>query len=98
MTNYHISQAALEDLESIWLYTLKTWSRRQAAIYHKDIVDEIKVIAKSDPKYGIKYFDIMEGLYCRRCHKHLIFYRFSKEGHIEIIRILHAMMDIESKF
>lgn len=98
MTNDHISQAALEDWESIWLYTLKTWSRRQAAIYHKDIVDEIKVIAKSDQKYGIKYFDIMEGLYCRRCHKLLIFYRFGKDGHIDIIRILHAMMDIESKF
>ncbi len=98
MTNDHISQAALEDLESIWLYTLKTRSRRQAAIYHKDIVDEIKVIAKSDQQYGIKYFDIMEGLYCRRCHKHLFFYRFGKDGHIEIIRILHAMMDIETKF
>ncbi|MBR4326512.1 MAG: type II toxin-antitoxin system RelE/ParE family toxin [Bacteroidales bacterium] len=36
MAKYHISQAALEDLESIWLYTFKKWSKEQAAKYHKE--------------------------------------------------------------
>ncbi|MBQ5451853.1 MAG: type II toxin-antitoxin system RelE/ParE family toxin [Bacteroidales bacterium] len=48
MAKYRISQAALEDLESIWLYTLKKWSRQQASEYHKDITAEIKKIVKSD--------------------------------------------------
>lgn len=98
MAKYRISQAALEDLESIWLYTLKKWSRQQASEYHKDITAEIKKIVKSEKDYGTKYFDVMSGLYCRRCRKHLIFYRFDDNGTVEIVRILYAMMDIESKF
>lgn len=43
-------------------------------------------------------FDVLEGLYFRRCNKHFIFYRFANDGKVEIIRILHKMMDIESKF
>ncbi|MBQ4405543.1 MAG: type II toxin-antitoxin system RelE/ParE family toxin [Alphaproteobacteria bacterium] len=98
MAKYHISQAALEDLESIWLYTFKKWSKEQAAKYHKEIVEEIKTISKSDKDYGIKYFDVMDGLYCSRCRKHLVFYRYDENEDVEIIRILHNMMDIESKF
>ena len=98
MAKYRISQAALEDLESIWVYTLKTWSVEQAERYHNDIAAEIMAIAQSDKDYGIKYFDVMEGLYCSRCRKHLIFYRFDGEDTVEIVRILHGMLDIKSKF
>jgi toxin ParE1/3/4 len=98
MAKYRISQAALEDLESIWLYTKNKWSKEQASKYHKDIVAEIKLIAESDKDYGIKYFDVMDGLYCSRCRKHLIFYRYNDNNAVEIVRILHAMMDIASKF
>lgn len=66
--------------------------------YYREIASEIKTICKSGKDYGTKYFDVMEGLYFRRCQKHFIFYRFADDGVVEIIRILHKMMDIESKF
>ena len=98
MAKYRLSKAALKDLDAIWLYTVDKWSKQQASLYYREIVAEIKKICVSETDYGTKYFDVLEGLYFRRCNKHFIFYRFANDGKVEIIRILHKMMDIESKF
>ena len=98
MAKYRLSKAAVKDLDAIWHYTVKQWSKQQASIYYREIASEIKNICKSGSDYGTKFFDVMEGLYFRRCQKHFIFYRYSDDGVVEIIRILHKMMDIESKF
>jgi toxin ParE1/3/4 len=42
---YRISEKAIEDLEKIWLYTLKKWSLEQADRYHSLIINEIEYIA-----------------------------------------------------
>ena len=94
--NYKISKQAEIDLENIWLYTFEEWSIDQADYYFDLIMDEIEYISKN-PKSGKDYNEIRKGYFRSRVKSHFIFYRINlKEEIIEIIRILHAQMDIDS--
>ena len=94
---YIISQEAANDLEKIWLYTFENWSQVQADRYFNLIIDEIENITK-DPKSGKDYNDVRKGYLQSRVKSHFIYYRINlKKKEIEIIRILHQQMDIESR-
>ena len=94
--NYKISKQAEIDLENIWLYTFEEWSIDQADYYFDLIIDEIEYISKN-PKTGKDYNEIRKGYFRSRVKSHFIFYKINlKEENIEIIRILHQQMDIES--
>ena len=94
--NYNISKEAEYDLESIWLYTFEEWSLEQADYYFDLIMDEIEYISKN-PKSGKDYNEIRTGYFRSRVKSHFIFYKINlKEENVEIIRILHQQMDIES--
>ena len=97
MGKFHLSNKAVEDLDAIWLYTLETWSESQADSYYHDLVAACQLIADHPTYLDREYSEILQGLYCRRCRKHLIFYILVDDG-VEIVRILHERMDIESKF
>ncbi len=43
---YRISAKAIEDLENIWLYTLKPWSKKQADRYYNLLINEFEYIFK----------------------------------------------------
>ena len=34
MKQYHLTNKAIEDLNEIWLYTVETWSEKQADTYY----------------------------------------------------------------
>lgn len=94
--NYKISKQAEIDLEHIWLYTFEEWSLQQADYYLDLIIDEIEYISEN-PKSGEDYNDFRKGYFRSRVKSHFIFYRINiKEEIVEIIRILHQQMDIES--
>lgn len=94
---YFISNEAKDDLEYIWLYTYLNWSIEQADRYINLIFDEIEFLSEK-PKLGKDYSSIREGYFCSGVKSHLIFYRLnSKNDTIEVIRILHRQMDIESQ-
>ena len=94
--NYKISKQAEIDLENIWLYNFEEWSIDQADYYFDLIMDEIEYISKN-PKTGKDYNEIRKGYFRSRVKSHFIFYKINlKEENIEIIRILHQQMDIES--
>ena len=87
---YRISQQAIEDLENIWIYTLKKWSKEQADRYYRVIIDEIEFISKNQ---GIgKTF---KSYRYSPIKSHLIYYREINDGQIEIVRILHQRMEIK---
>ncbi len=92
---YRISNKAIEDLEGIWVYTYKNWSVEQADRYYKLIIDEIEFVAKNFYS-GKSMAHIKKGYRASLVKSHMIFYRIVNEDHIEIIRILHQMMDVES--
>jgi toxin ParE1/3/4 len=93
---YRISEKAVEDLEKIWLYTLKKWSLEQADRYHNLIMNEIEFITSNfNLSRRIDY--IRKGYRVSKVKSHLIFYKISNDNIIEIVRILHQNMDIENR-
>lgn len=95
--NYKISQKANQDIEDIWLYTCENWSSEQADKYFNLIIDEIEYLAEY-PESGKDFDQIRKGYFCSRIKSHFIFYKINrKKEEIEIIRVLHQRMDIESR-
>ena len=92
MAKFHLSNEAVEDLDSIWLYTLETWSEDQADIYYHELVKSCQKIANRPTYLDKEYHEIMPGLYGHHIYKHLIFYILVEDG-VEIVRILHERMD-----
>ena len=94
---YKISQAASRDIENIWLYTIEKWSTEQADRYFNLIMDEIEYLAEY-PKSGKNYSIVRKGYFRSQIKSHFIFYKINWENQdIEIIRILHQRMDIETR-
>ena len=94
--NYKISIEAEKDLEKIWLYTLENWSIEQADYYFDLIMNEIEYLAEN-PKFGQDFGEVRKGYFRSRVKSHFIFYRINlKNNYIEIIRILHQQMDVDS--
>lgn len=94
---YKISNEAQNDLENIWLYTFEKWSKQQADRYYNLLLDEIEYIAEN-PEVGKDYSYVRKDYLCTKVKSHFIFYKTNKkENSIEIIRVLHQQMDIESR-
>ncbi|WP_268225550.1 type II toxin-antitoxin system RelE/ParE family toxin [Sinomicrobium oceani] len=94
---YRISQEANRDIENIWLYTFENWSLEQADRYFNLVMDEIEYLAEH-PESGKDYDQIRKGYFRSRIKSHFIFYKINeKKKEVEIIRILHQRMDIESR-
>ena len=94
---YKISQVASRDIENIWLFTIEKWSVEQADRYFNLIMDEIEYLSKN-PKSGKDYGKVRKGYFRSRIKSHFIFYKINRKNEdIEIIRILHQRMDIETR-
>lgn len=94
---YKISKAALSDLEQIWLYTFENWSAEQADKYINLILDETEFLSEN-PQSGEDYGVIRKGYFRSRVKSHFIFYKIkTRQNTIEIIRILHKRMDVDSR-
>jgi toxin ParE1/3/4 len=93
---YRISQQAIEDLENIWIYTLKKWSKEQADRYYNLIMEEIEFVADNFMT-GKSAEQIRKKYRVTKVKSHLIFYRKTENNIIEIIRILHERMDIPGR-
>src|SRR6478736_3370436 len=95
--NYKISVKASDDIESTWLYTFENWSLEQADRYVNLIFDEIEYLAEN-PASGKDFNHIRKNYRCSKVKSHLMFYRVTgKQSEIEIIRVLHQIMDIENR-
>ena len=88
----HLVQAE-DDLEEIWLYTFRQWSLEQADKYHRGIIAAIEGLV-SGSKIGQRT-DVREGYWKYRVGMHVIYFRYS-EGYLDVIRILHARMDVNT--
>jgi len=92
--NYRIRAAAVKDLEGIWEYTFRKWSKDQADRYHGLIISEIEYV--SDNKtVGKDVSHVKEGYFASYVKSHIIFFK-RQNGIVHVIRILHQKMDIES--
>jgi len=93
---YKISKEAESDIEKIWLYTIENCSIEQAERYLNLIFDDIEYLS-SNPDSGFDFGKIRKGYWRSKVKSHLIFYKInSKQNELEVIRVLHEIMDIEN--
>ncbi len=96
MANYKLTNKAVEDLSKIWIYTLETWSEKQADKYYSALISKCQILAKN-PDIGKQYIGISKKLYGTKVNRHIIFYRTLSDDYVEITRILHVTMDLKSR-
>jgi toxin ParE1/3/4 len=92
--NFELSRLALMDLEEIWLYTSKIWSKQQANKYYEE---KFKVINEifNNSRIGESIDFVKKGHRKINIKSHVIIYKIASEI-IYIDRILHHNMDIEA--
>lgn len=96
MAKVHFTNKAIEDLEVIWKYTVKPWSENQAEIYYSFLIDSCQKLA-AEPTIGKSYEVLEKDVLGFKTGDHLIFYRKISPQGIEVIRILHGMMDLKNQ-
>jgi len=94
MPSYRLTNKALDDLRSIARYTEKTWGREQRNKYLSKLDSNFQILAH-EPQLGRACDDIKQGYRKHQVGRHLIFYR-RIASRVEIVRILHDSMDVDS--
>ena len=96
MSRLVFRQQAIDDLNSIWKYTQKFWSEKQADKYYSMIRSACTQISKN-PSAGKLYSVISDHLYGWPAGRYIIFYQNASGHKTEIIRILHQRCDLKTK-
>ncbi|MEK8180152.1 type II toxin-antitoxin system RelE/ParE family toxin [Flavobacterium buctense] len=94
MAKFYLTNKAVKDLGAIWHYTAETWSENQASIYYNLLIDSCQELANK-PNQGKSYEVVEKNILGFKTGEHLIFYRIIAVNEIEIVRILHGMMDLK---
>ena len=75
MAKLRFTNKAVEDLTSIWNYTFKTWSERQADEYYEMLISACRRILVSSLVPARLYTEISPDLYGVKAGYHLIFFK-----------------------
>lgn len=94
MTKYVLRPKAVEDMTSIWDYTIEMWGREQAERYVR-MLDRTFSELVVNPNLGRSCDFIRQGYRKYRVGRHLVFYR-TFEGDIEVVRVLHQSMNFRA--
>jgi toxin ParE1/3/4 len=96
MGAFTLTQKARADLKSIAAYTQRKWGHEQRRIYAKQFDDVFHMLAQT-PVAGNKCDFVKIGYRKFPCSSHIIFYRSKSDTEIEVIRILHKRMDVQTQ-
>ena len=88
------SELAEVDLLDIWLYTAEEWSLAQADIYITQLGRAVESLL-AHPEIGKDRSDLRAGYRSLLVNHHIVFYRLN-DSEIEVIRVLHESVDLES--
>ena len=91
-----LSPRARRDFDEIWTHTEAHWGTEQAETYIRQIGQHLARLA-ANPGLGRACPEIRAGYSKYPSGSHLVFYR-RVEGGIDVVRILHARMDIGGQF
>jgi toxin ParE1/3/4 len=94
MAKFYLSNKAVDDLNDIWDYTVNTWSEKQAENYYLLLMNSCQELANK-PNLGKSYDAVEKNVLGFKTGEHLIFYQIVSQKEIEVVRILHGMMDIK---
>lgn len=96
MRSLRIADAAQADLRDIKQYTEQTWGAAKARRY----LDEFRArftLLRQRSRLGRPREELGTGLRSLPSGAHVIFYK-DMDDHIEVVRILHASMDVRRHF
>ena len=96
MKAFALTHKAKTDLLAIALFTEKTWGREQRNLYIKQLDEAFHMLADT-PLVGKACDEIKTGYKKFPQGSHIIFYKAGSQTSIEIIRILHKHMDVDTQ-
>jgi toxin ParE1/3/4 len=97
MTTFTLTKRAMADLVDIGRYTQERWGQEQRNKYLSMLDSCFQQLAES-PTKGKDCSDIRHDYRKINVGSHVVFYRQKQNNEIEIVRVLHGRMDIETKF
>ena len=97
MSSFTLTRRAKADLMSIARFTEKLWGRTQRNIYIKQFNDTFHMLSDA-PEIGKDCSYIKSNYQKFPQGSHIIYYRVISQRSLQIIRILHKNMDVNSKF
>jgi toxin ParE1/3/4 len=95
MARLYCSPRAKRDIADVLEYTRDRWARA-----YRDLIREALKSIAADPKCG-KLRGARPGILSHhiklpgRNARHVVFYRISRDGAVEIVRVLHDTMDFD---
>lgn len=96
MKSFALTRKALADLRAIAIYTEDRWGKKQRDLYIRQLDGAFRRLANA-PLAGKPCDYIKAGYRKYPQGSHIIFYQRSSRYIIQIVRILHKNMDIDSK-
>ena len=90
MTDYSLTEAAINDLSQISRYTIENWGPRQANAYIEKTFETFEMLSRF-PALASRADEYFNGRVFFHKH-HFIVFRETENG-IEILRILHERMN-----
>ena len=97
MKPFVLTRKAKADLEAIAIFTAERWGKEQRNLYLKQFDDAFHRLADA-PLAGTTCDYIKSGYRKFPQGSHIIFYKRGSNSMIEIVRILHKNMDVDSQF
>ena len=96
MPGFVLTNQAKADLKSIGRYTSDTWSREQRNRYLAQLDRSFAELA-AKPLKGLDCAGVRPGYRKHGVGRRIVFYRSIADDCIEIIRVPHERMDVESR-
>ena len=89
-----LSPKAKVDLSQVWDYTYAEWGTEQAEKYIREIWAAIEE-QSSDLTKSVDISDVRKGYRKVRSGSHVIFFKATKGGKLDVVRILHQKIDFD---
>ena len=97
MPNFSLTEAAKNDLKNIARFTQKRWGREQRNHYLKTLDDCFHQLC-SKPAMGKTCDEIRPGYHKFPTGSHIVYYRSKSNQQIDIVRVLHENMNVNTQF
>lgn len=94
MSGIVLSPKAKADLSEVWDYTYSEWGVEQAEKYIRDLWSVMQEQARELTK-SVDIGDVRKGYRKVRSGSHVIFFKVTREGVVDVVRILHQKMDFD---
>ncbi len=94
MSGIVLSPKAKADLSEIWDYTYSEWGVEQAEKYVRDLWSVMQEKTRELTK-SVDIGDVRKGYRKVRSGSHVVFFKVTREGVVDVVRILHQKMDFD---